>query len=248
MVSRHGLLPDGARRAELHRLAQPGPHRPGHRRPARRRCSATRSRRRARQGVDWRPVVDGLRAPTQGLWSGSTSTSGGGSSRRTPGPGRSAATGWRPRSPAAARALPRGGPAAGPRRRAGRASPTTAPACEVELPALPDTAVRRRRGQLHRPDDRRLPQHRPAAERARRAAAWSRPTRCASASPARRRARCSTSPARSCPGCTSSARPARARCGRPPPSPRSAPGRRAGGAARSRPCGPSGAPRALTPA
>ena len=130
-------------------------------------------------------MVDGLRAPTQGLWQRLDLDERRGSSRRTPASGRYAGTGWPPTSPPGSDGYRDDGPARGRGRRARRRSPTTAPRCEVELPALPDTlfadAVVNCTGPMtdvSRSTD-------PLLQRAGARAACSPPTRSGSASPAR---------------------------------------------------------------
>ena len=124
---------DRARRAELHRLAQPGPDRAGHRRPARR-AAPRPGRRRPAPG---RRLAPGRRrAPDRrprGSGSGSTSPSGAGSSRRTPATGRYAGTGWPPRSrPGSTATATRAGSRSSTA--ASRASPTTASAARSGCP------------------------------------------------------------------------------------------------------------------
>ena len=60
-------------------------------------------RGRARLGVDWRAVVDGLRPQTQSIWRRLASPNGVASCPRTPATGRYAGTGRRPRSPPGSR-------------------------------------------------------------------------------------------------------------------------------------------------
>ncbi len=86
------------RRAELHRLAQPGPHWPGDCRPARGAARALRLRRRRGRGSTGGRSSTGCGRRRRGSGCGSTSASADGSSRRTPGPGRYAGTAWPPTS------------------------------------------------------------------------------------------------------------------------------------------------------
>jgi uncharacterized NAD(P)/FAD-binding protein YdhS len=67
MVSRHGLLPEAHIEQQSTAWLSPVPSGPV---TADQLADLLRDQiaAAARQGVDWRPVVDGLRAPTQGLW------------------------------------------------------------------------------------------------------------------------------------------------------------------------------------
>ena len=160
-----------------------------------------------RQGVDWRPVVDGLRAPTQGLWQRLHLAE----RRRFL---TTYAREWEVRrhrmaTEVAARLEGYRDDARLTVLKGGLASVTDhGPRCEVGLPALPDTlfadAVVNCTGPMT--DVRAAPTRccGPWSD-----AAWSSLTCSSWASRARPRVRCSTCPGRSCPGSTSSARPCR---------------------------------------
>ena len=183
MVSRHGLLPAAHVEQSSTAWLSPVPTGPV---TADQLAELLRDQVAAarRQGVDWRPVVDGLRAPTQGLWQRLDLAE-----RR-----RFLATYAREWEVRRHRMAPEVAGRLDGYRDEGRlkvldggvASVTDhGPRCEVELPGAARHPLRRRRGQLHRPDDRRLPQHRPAAAGAGRPRHASSRTRSGSASPAR---------------------------------------------------------------
>ena len=183
MVSRHGLLPAAHVEQSSTAWLSPVPSGPV---TADQLADLLRDQVAAarRQGVDWRPVVDGLRAPTQGLW------------QRLPLEERrrflaTYAREWEVRrhrmaTDVAARldGYRDEGRLQRPRRR-GRRGHRPRPALRGRAAGAAGHPLRRRGGQLHRPDDRRVAQRRPAAAGPGRAAAWSSPTRSGWALPAR---------------------------------------------------------------